>query len=100
MKLKITKKNKSLFEGASGRIGNLIFYQRYGRTFARIAPGSYNKTPTEKQAVMRARFKEANLFAQFVIQDPELKALYEKKAAGRCSAYAKAVSEYLGHLPK
>ena len=84
-----------LLEGISGKVGGWIYYQRFGKTFARKAPDSYNKVPTEKQAIVRARFTEAHHFAQSVIKDPVKKAQYEKKGKGRCTAYSKAVSEYL-----
>ena len=84
-----------LLEGLSGKVGGWIYYQRFGKTFARKAPGSYNKVPTEKQAIVRARFTEAHHFAQSVINDPVKKAEYEKKSRGRSTAYSKAVSEYL-----
>jgi len=84
-----------LLEGLSGKINGWIYYQRFGKTFIRKASGSYNKIPTEKQAVVRARFTEAHHFAQSVINDPVRKAQYEKKAKGLCTAYSMAVSEYL-----
>jgi hypothetical protein len=99
LRKKIKKKYRLLLEGASGKVGDMILCQFHGNTYARKAPGSYNKIPTPKQAVIRQRFIEAHRFAQSVINDPLLKVLYEKKAAGRCSAYIKAVSEYLMHLP-
>ncbi|MEP7165279.1 MAG: hypothetical protein ABI741_11330 [Ferruginibacter sp.] len=61
----------------------------------RKAAGSYNKTATEKQVPVREKFKAAHRFAQAVIADPLLKALYNKKANGKCTAYSKAVSEYM-----
>ena len=82
-------------EGMSGKSNGFIYYQRFGKTFMRKAPGSYNKIPTEKQAIVRANFIEAHQFAQSIINDPVKKAEYLKKARGRCTAYSKAVSEYL-----
>lgn len=84
-----------LSEGTSGKIGDVVFYQRYGKTFMRKAPGSYNKVATARQAMARARFVEAHKFAQGIINDPVLKAAYHKKAKGHCYAYNKAISEYL-----
>lgn len=92
MKLKDTH---WLSEGLSGKQGDLVAYQLYGKTYFRKAPGSYNKVPTQKQAEVRERFKAAHQFAQSVINDPVLKAEYSKKAKNRCSAYIKAVSEFL-----
>ena len=92
--MKLSNEN-FLSEGMSGKMDGMIFYQRFGKTFIRKAAGSYNKVPTEKQAIVRARFIEAHHFAQAVIKDPVQKAIYEKKAKGRCTAYSKAVSEFL-----
>jgi len=89
------KEINMLAPGLSGKTEGYIFYNRFGKTFIRKAPGSYNKVPTEKQAIARARFIEAHRFAQSVINDPVKKAEYEKKAKGRCNAYSKAVSEYM-----
>jgi len=84
-----------LSPGLSGKMFGMIVYQRFGKTFIRRAPGSYNKVPTEKQAIVRARFIAAHAFASSVINDPVQKAIYEKKAKGLCTAYSKAVSEYM-----
>ena len=61
----------------------------------RKRPGSYNKTATVKQLPVRERFIAAHRFAQGIVVDPALKAIYDKKASGKCSAYSKAVSEYM-----
>lgn len=36
-----------------GKLGDVVYYKRSGKTFIRQAPGSYNKIPTEKQAAAR-----------------------------------------------
>lgn len=82
-------------DGASGKVGKKIFYNRFGKTLVRKAPGSYNTIPTPKQAEARERFTAAHHFAQSIIADPVLKALYTKKAVGKRTAYAEAVSEFL-----
>lgn len=90
------KKIKWWEEGGSGKIGNKVYYQLNGKTFRRKAPGvPYNIVPTEKQAAARQRFTAAHQFALTVINDLVLKAMYEKKAEGKCTAYAKAVSLFL-----
>ena len=82
-------------EGASGKMGSKVFYQRNGKTFKRKAPGSYNVVATEKQAAYRSRFTEALAFARSIIADPVLKAEYEQRAARGRSAYNVAMSEFL-----
>lgn len=78
-----------------GKLGDLVYYRRNGQTFTRRAAGSYNKIPTSKQAPVRARFTAAVLFAKAVLADPALKALYVQKANGKCTAFSKAVSDYM-----
>ena len=85
----------SLEEILHGKMGDVVYFRLNGKTFMRKAAGSYNKTTTAKQAPVRERFKEAHQFAQAVIADPGLKALYLQKANGKCSAYSKAVSDYM-----
>ena len=85
----------SLEEILYGKVGDVVYFRLNGKTFMRKAVSSYNKTATAKQAPVRERFKEAHRFAQAVIADPVLKALYTKKADGKCTAYSKAVSEYM-----
>ena len=77
-------------ERSSGRIGDMVYYNRWGKTYMRKRPGGYDKTATEKQALARERFIAAHQFAQAVIADPVLKALYPQKARGKCSAYSQS----------
>ena len=88
-------KNNSLAKGLSGRFNDRVFYNRYGKTFSRKAPGSYNKVPTEKQAVVRERFLAAFAFAKTIIADPALKMLYSKKAKNGRTAFTVAMAAYL-----
>ncbi len=90
------KKWLPVLEGFSGKLGNKVFYTRNGKTFIRKAPGSYNKTPTPVQAVTWTRFQEAIAYAQGIISDPVLKAVYQQKAKQGRSAYNAAITEYLG----
>ena len=89
------KKERWLWEGGSGKLLGKVYYRLNGKTFARKAPGSYNKIPTEKQAAARERFIAAHQFAKSVIADPALKALYEQTLGNYVNAYTKAVSEYM-----
>lgn len=89
------KKERWLWEGGSGKLLGKVYYKRNGQTFARKAPGSYNKIPTQKQAAARERFMAANQFAKSILADPVLKALYEQNLGSHISAYSKAVSEYM-----
>ncbi len=85
-------------QGLSGRTGDIVYYNIKGKTYTRKRPGSYNKNPTAQQATVRARFAAAIAFAQSVIADPVLKVLYTEKAAGKRTAYAMAISDYLKRI--
>ena len=47
---------KGLFNGSSGRIGNLISYERNGKYFVRTRPVKVKQPNTEKQLQARMRF--------------------------------------------
>ncbi len=94
--MKIKKSYRWALKNGSGKLDDQIVCTRSGKTFLRKAPATgYNKIPTPKQAACREKFKAARLFALSVINDPALKEIYKLKAGGKCSAYSKAVSEYL-----
>src|SRR5687767_6650430 len=88
-------KHNPLLEGLSGKFNDRVFYNRYGKTFSRKAPGSYNKMPTEKQALVRESFLAASAFAKIIIADPALKAIYSKKAKNGRTAFTAAMADYL-----
>ncbi len=81
--------------GFSGKLGDIVYYQRGGKTFVRQAPGSYNKVATEKQTPGRNRFTEAVAFAKKIVADPVQKAIYQLKARKGRSAYSQAIVEYM-----
>ncbi|MEP6677073.1 MAG: hypothetical protein ABJA78_18060 [Ferruginibacter sp.] len=85
-----------LLQGCSGRIQNLVYYQRNGKTFVRSASTKgYNKKPTEAQARFRLLFIRATEFAKIIIANPQLKASYAKRAIPPQNAYNLAMSEYM-----
>lgn len=99
MELKITtvRYREALWyeEGLSGKLGNSVYYQLRGKTFIRKAPVTgYNKVATEKQAVARERFKAAQQYALLVLSDPGWKAMYEKMANKKRTAYLQAMSDW------
>jgi len=51
----------------SGRVGNLIYYQMNGKTYARRAPVYKNK-PTERQKLMRENFGIVSKFGSRLLQ--------------------------------
>jgi hypothetical protein len=82
-------------KGLSGKMGDIVYYQRRGKTHIRKVPAKPSKPGTPKQTANRERFATAQRFAATVIADPALKAMYKQKAGGRCTAYAMAISEWL-----
>ncbi len=97
MKVKIIKYRELEWfeEGLSGTLNNKVYYRLNGKTFIRKVACQYDKTPSPKQAVARERFKLAQRFAATVMKDPVLRSQYVQIAAGKMTAYAKAISEYL-----
>ncbi|MEP7197978.1 MAG: hypothetical protein ABI851_15775 [Saprospiraceae bacterium] len=72
----------------------LNVYKLRGKTFLRRMPGR-KPAKAAKQPRSISCLKKADQFAKSVVADPVQKELYETKAAGQCSAYNKAVSEYM-----
>ena len=84
-----------LYHGMSGRIGNLVFYQKNGNTFVRPRPSKSKNPPTPARLRKQEKFKRAHAFAHNVINDPELKAVYDARAKPGSCAYLTAVSEFM-----
>lgn len=61
---------KNLSENVRGRLGNVIFYSRGGRTFARSRPLKVKDANTPLQQQQRNRLKDVTAFYQVVRQSP------------------------------
>lgn len=88
--------NNILLRNFSGAVGKKFVLRVYnGRTFISRYPYFANgHAPTPGQKIRRMKFKEAVLFAQAVLRDPELKAFYAAFAnPPHSSAYHKAISD-------
>ena len=81
--------NKALFKKQG-----IIIYKLFGKFYMRKAAGSYSKKPGIEEDMPQCLIA-ANEFAKKMIANPVTKMLYQQKAKGKCSAYAKAVSEYM-----
>ena len=87
--------DNDLVFGSSGRIGKmLVFRQRGGKTFISKRPKPKETEDSEKQVVVKERFKEGVLYAKAVVDDPARKAVYQEKATDLVSAYNLAFSDY------
>lgn len=88
-------KHNEVMQGASGRIGNnLVFRQRGNQTIIAKRPRKTSGTRTQKQIEVQNRFLDASLYAKSVIQDEQLKAIYQSRATVNQSAYNVAIKDY------
>ncbi len=55
-------RNKDLFGGASGRIGNVIAYEMYGKSYMRSLPGQFHDRKSVRQLAQRQRMQLVNAF--------------------------------------
>ena len=75
MKIKLNP----MFEEARGQLGNLVFREVRGKTFAGRKPSGGGE-PTVDQAAHRERFKQAAAYGKSALADPAVRALYEEAA--------------------
>lgn len=74
----MAKVTNLIFQGASGRMGDIVFATRKGKTYMRFAPARRaNNKPSSKQLQVLNNFKEASLYAGYITQNPELAKIYE-----------------------
>ena len=66
-----------------GEVGNLVFWQRYGRTFASQKPEARTPQYTEAQKVVLDRFRKATSYARAVMADPDAREAYDAAAKER-----------------
>ena len=59
-----------LSENIKGRLGNVIFYSRLGRTYSRLRPPKGHDPCTVLQQQQRSRMKDVTLFYKVVRQSP------------------------------
>ena len=77
-----------LFQGLSGKVGNVVFKQRRGKTYVEPMP-VYNKDRilTQKELDVRAKFAKAVAYARKAMSDPVLHEVYKKQAYRNKTAY-------------
>ena len=86
-------KNVGLIGGASGKLGNTVFYVRKGVTCSRVYQPTVGNPNTVRQKLARDRFRLAGQTARSFIQGAAL-GYADQLVAGE-SAYNKMVSELL-----
>ncbi|HET6558988.1 MAG TPA: hypothetical protein VFG54_16830 [Prolixibacteraceae bacterium] len=60
---------RNLGELVSGKIGNVVFYQRYGKSYVRAAPTKKQESWTKEQLLYRQRLKKASALWRSVKSD-------------------------------
>ncbi|MEO8583654.1 MAG: hypothetical protein ABI415_07645 [Flavitalea sp.] len=83
-------------DGFTGKVGgNMVFRKRRSGSLI-VAKNRKRNTlaPTEAQARVREIFREGSIYGKSVMQNPALKAMYEKVAIGNQSAYNLALRDF------
>lgn len=87
-------RNKNLLGSASGRIGNVITYEMYGKCYMRSLPGQYHDRKSVRQLAQRQRMQLVN--ALLCPYKEVLRITFQHQANGR-SAFQAANSYNLLH---
>ena len=91
--------NKSVFNALSGRIGKELVIKQYGdKGVVSKYPDMSKVKPSKWQLEGRERIKEATAYALGILNDPYLKAAFEKNLKPGESVYHKAKKEYFEKL--
>lgn len=91
----MAKSDNIILKDASGSLGKMltITRKRSGTILLGKHRGESTTPPSEKQLEVQNRFKNAIVYGKAVMNDPELKAQYEKAAKKDQSAYNVAVRD-------
>ena len=91
--------NKSVFNALSGRIGKELVIKQYGdKVVVSKYPDMSKVKPSKWQMRGRERIKEATAYALSILNDPHLKAAFEKELKPGESVYHKAKKQYFEKL--
>ena len=84
------------FKSFRGRLGDLVFrVYPNGKTIVSKYPDMPNVTWSPAQEAHRRRFKRAIAYAKSAMADPDVRAVYEKRAAEKDDRpFQMAVSDY------
>jgi len=83
-----------MFEQVSGQLGEVVFREVRGRTFA-SRKASVNAAPTAEQLAQRERFKLAAAYGKSALADSEVRAQYEEIAKTKnMPVFAATVADY------
>ena len=91
--------NKSVFNALSGRIGKELVIKQYGdKVVVSKYPDMSKVKPSKCQIEWREKIKEATAYALSILNDPDLKATFEKGLKPGESVYHKAKKQYFEKL--
>ena len=83
-------------KGLRGQIGKELVFKKYGKkTIVTRYPDMSMVKPSALQNKERKRFAEAVVYARSVLQNPKLKAAYQKKVRNGQNVYHYALQEFL-----
>lgn len=88
-------RRNSVFTALQGSLGKELVFKHYtDKVVVAKYPDMSRVKPSELQKQQRQKMKEANDYAQQVMRNPELRALYEKYLEQGESIYRKALKDY------
>ena len=85
--------NNPLTKGLSGRMGQIVFSQRNGKTIISMRPRK-SKTVSSPQSANRENFKNACIYAKSAMINTSLKQAYAARAKPGQTAYNVAFAEF------
>lgn len=90
-------KLNALVEKASGRVGSNLVLRTRGKRTILATKGDAPKEISEKQKLVRERFRLAAMYAKAALKNPETKTAYEDLVKDQefMSAFTAAVKDYL-----
>lgn len=74
------------FDGYSGKLGNIIFRTRYGKTVAYRVPENFKKSESEASMANRKKLKPMSQFASNICSLPELKQIWSIKSETKATS--------------
>lgn len=89
--------NNEVMYGARGKVGNLVVFKNFGNNQTVIAKRPRrpeNPVYTEKQILVKQKFREAVVYAKGVVNNPDLAAIYQAFAKPGISVYNLALADY------
>lgn len=89
-------KKNVLVEGASGRLGDIVFKtMKNGTTYISQAPKKSKKGNTKKRKATRTSFSAGVTYAQGVLASEEARAYYAEYGSKKRRLYNLAISDYI-----